>query len=117
MALATTLARLYSLIPKGAKLELTPVLSACEKYANPERSVEVVHVAGTNGKGSVCAFAASMLKASGKRVGLYTSPHLVRFAERIQVDGAPIPDDVLVRLLDEVMDACPDLTFFEVATV
>ena len=74
-------------------------------------------MAGTNGKGSVCAFTASMLRAQGKRVGLYTSPHLNRFAERIQIDGTPISDEHLARLMEEVMDRAPDLTFFEVATL
>lgn len=55
--------------------------------ANPERGLRCLHVAGTNGKGSVCAFAESMLRASGHRVGLYTSPHLVEFSERIRIDG------------------------------
>lgn len=54
---------------------------------NPERGLRCLHVAGTNGKGSVCAFAESMLRASGHRVGLYTSPHLVEFSERIRIDG------------------------------
>lgn len=115
--LAATLRRLYALIPLGTKLDLSRVEAACRKFDNPERAFEVVHVAGTNGKGSVCAFVASMARASGKRVGLYTSPHLNRFAERIQIDGSPIGDEALVQHLTEVMDAGPDLTFFEVATV
>lgn len=91
--------------------------AACADFGHPERSFRAIHVAGTNGKGSVCAFTASMLRAQGKRVGLYTSPHLNRFAERIQIDGTPISDDQLARLIDEVMDRAPDLTFFEVATM
>lgn len=115
--LRTTLERLYALIPKGAKLDLSRVEAACKKLGDPQTAYEAVHVAGTNGKGSVCAFVASMLRASGKRVGLYTSPHLNRFAERIQIDGNPINDEDLVRLLNQVMDLDPELTFFEVATV
>jgi dihydrofolate synthase/folylpolyglutamate synthase len=115
--LKTTLERLYALVPRGAKLDLSRVEAACEQFDHPERAFQVVHVAGTNGKGSVAAFVASMLLAGGKRVGLYTSPHLNRFAERIQIDQTPIDDTELVRLLTEVMDAAPDLTFFEVATV
>jgi dihydrofolate synthase/folylpolyglutamate synthase len=91
--------------------------AACARFGNPERAFEVVHVAGTNGKGTVCAFVASIARAAGQRVGLYTSPHLARFAERINVDGAPIDDAVLVRLLNQVMDNAPELTFFEVATM
>ena len=91
--------------------------AACALFGNPERSFSAVHVAGTNGKGTVCAFIASIARAGGVRAGLYTSPHLSRFAERIQVDGVPIEDAALVRLLNQVMDQAPDLTFFEVATL
>jgi dihydrofolate synthase/folylpolyglutamate synthase len=98
-------------------LGLERMQAACAHFGNPETAFEAVHVAGTNGKGTVCAFTASMARAGGRRVGMYTSPHLVRFAERIQIDGQPIDDDTLVRLLNQVMDAAPDLTFFEVATL
>jgi len=113
----TALARLYALIPVGQKLGLERMQAACQLFGNPERAFEVVHVAGTNGKGTVCAFTASMARAAGRRVGLYTSPHLVRFAERIQIDGTPLDDATVARLLTEVMDKAPDLTFFEVVTL
>jgi dihydrofolate synthase/folylpolyglutamate synthase len=93
------------------------VQAACSKLGNPERSFQSVHVAGTNGKGTVTAFVGSMARAAGLRVGVYTSPHLCRFAERINIGGAPIEDDKLVAYLNQVMDIGPDLTFFEVATV
>ena len=80
--LKSTLERLYALGPRRAQLGLSRVEAACAKFGNPERAFQVVHVAGTNGKGSVAAFVASMLRATGKHVGLYTSPHLNRFAER-----------------------------------
>jgi dihydrofolate synthase / folylpolyglutamate synthase len=115
--LKSTLERLYARVPLGKKLGLERVEAACAKFDHPEQSFEAVHVAGTNGKGTVAAFVASMASASGKRVGLYTSPHLARFAERIQVDCKPISDEELVGWLDPVLDAAPDLTFFEVATV
>src|SRR5687767_10427649 len=98
-------------------LGLERMQAACARFGNPERAFEVVHVAGTNGKGTVCAFVGSIARAAGKRVGVYTSPHLSRFAERINIDGAPIEDAVLVRLLNQVMDHAPELTFFEVATM
>lgn len=91
--------------------------SACERFGHPESSFRVVHVAGTNGKGTVSAFVASMLRASGKKVGLYTSPHLCRFAERIQIEGEPLDDARLAAVLNRVMDEVPDATFFEVATL
>jgi dihydrofolate synthase / folylpolyglutamate synthase len=115
--LKATLERLYALIPRGRMLGLERMQAACARFGNPERAFDVVHVAGTNGKGTVCAFVASIARAAGQRVGLYTSPHLSRFAERINIDGAPIEDAVLVRLLNQVMDHAPELTFFEVATM
>lgn len=89
--------------------------------------IPCIHVAGTNGKGSVCAMLESILRTAGLRTGLYTSPHLIRFNERIRVDGAPIPDEDLSRLLGEVEAAdarqsasgVPDArpgTFFELTT-
>jgi dihydrofolate synthase/folylpolyglutamate synthase len=115
--LKATLERLYAKVPMGRKLGLERMQAACARFGNPERSFTAIHVAGTNGKGTVAAFVASMGCAAGLRVGLYTSPHLQRFAERIQVDGNPISDEALVPLLERVMDAAPDLTFFEVATL
>jgi dihydrofolate synthase/folylpolyglutamate synthase len=93
------------------------MVAACEQLGHPERAFEVVHVAGTNGKGTVCAFVASMARTAGRKVGLYTSPHLCRFAERIQIDGNPLSDAEMVPLLSRVMTEAPDLSFFEVATV
>ena len=115
--LSETLARLYALVPRGQKLGLERMQAACQRFGNPERSFEAVHVAGTNGKGTVCAFVASMARASGRRVGLYTSPHLTRFAERIQIDGSPLSDEALVRNATLALDGAPELTFFETATL
>ena len=111
------LERLYGLIGRGHRQDLTAMRAACDQLGNPEKSFAVVHVAGTNGKGTVCAFLSSMHRAAGKRVGLYTSPHLVQFAERIRIDGAPIDQDQLAGLIHQVMDAAPDLTFFETTTL
>jgi dihydrofolate synthase/folylpolyglutamate synthase len=115
--LPETLARLYALVSRGQKLGLERMQAACQRFGNPEAAFEAVHVAGTNGKGTVCAFVASMARSAGRRVGLYTSPHLTRFAERIQIDGSPISDEALVRNLSLVLDGAPELTFFEVATL
>jgi len=90
---------------------------ACARFGHPERAFRAVHVAGTNGKGSVSAMIATMLHAEGKRVGLYTSPHLCRFAERIRIANEPIDDALLVPLLEEVLEGAPELTFFEAATL
>ncbi len=112
-----TLERLYTLIPRGKQLGLERMQAACARFGNPEKALDSVHVAGTNGKGTVAAFVASMARASGRRVGLYTSPHLTRFAERIQIDGSPIEDAELTPILNRVLDEAPDLTFFEAATM
>lgn len=87
---------------------------------NPQKELKFVHVAGTNGKGSTCACLASVLQASGCRVGLNTSPYLVRFHERIQVDGVPISDEELGELTEEVRPAAEAMaehpTEFELIT-
>ena len=115
--LKSTLERLYALALHGKQLGLERVQAACDKLGNPERAFQSVHIAGTNGKGTVTAFVGSMARAAGQNVGVYTSPHLCRFAERINIGGAPIEDDKLVYYLNQAMDVGPDLTFFEVATV
>jgi dihydrofolate synthase/folylpolyglutamate synthase len=116
-SLSGALARLYALAPRGARHGLDAMREACVREGNPQDTVPSVHVAGTNGKGSVCANVESIARAAGMRVGLYTSPHLLRFSERIRIDGAPIDDALLARTLDRVLDAHPELTFFEVATL
>lgn len=97
-------------------LETTAALLAA--VGNPHRLVPVLHVGGTNGKGSVAALAASALRAAGWRTGLYTSPHLVSFRERIRVDGAPISEAAVAmwteRLAPLVRER--DATFFEATT-
>lgn len=105
----------------GMRPGLERVDSLLERLGRPERGLACVHVAGTNGKGSVAAMTAAVLQNAGLGdVGLYTSPHLVFFNERIRVGGAPIDDDALERALDAVLaaDAALDgqATFFELAT-
>ena len=77
---ALALTRQYARIPLGMRLGLEAMREACEQTGHPERAFPVVHVAGTNGKGSVCAMVESIARAAGMRTGLYTSPHLCRFA-------------------------------------
>lgn len=116
-SLADALTRQYARIPLGMRLGLDPMRAACERAGHPERDLPVVHVAGTNGKGSVCAMVDAIARAAGMRTGLYTSPHLCRFAERIRIDGEPIDDDRLAALLTRALDEGPDLSFFETATL
>jgi dihydrofolate synthase/folylpolyglutamate synthase len=99
------------------RLGVKDMRAACARFGAPERTFEAAHVAGTNGKGSVCAMLESIARAAGKKTGLYTSPHLCRFAERIQIGGAPIDDDALAALLVDVLKRTPELSFFETATL
>ena len=84
---------------------LTRIRALMELLGNPQKRLRFIHVAGTNGKGSVCACLASVLTAAGYRVGLNTSPHLERFHERIRVNGEEIPDEELGRVMDRVRPA------------
>jgi len=112
---------LYSL-SGGQKIDLSfrkPYLDLLEKFGNPHLSLPpVIHVAGTNGKGSTIAFMRSILEAAGKRVHVYTSPHLVRFNERIVLAGTEIDDARLEQLIDEALQHNGDqpITFFEITT-
>jgi dihydrofolate synthase/folylpolyglutamate synthase len=75
------------------KFELGQMRTLCAALGDPQRKTPSILVAGTNGKGSTAATLASILRAGGHRTGLYTSPHLLRINERIQLDGRPIPDE------------------------
>ncbi len=113
------LAYLYALEPRGIRLELDRVESALAMRGDPHRGLRFLHVAGSNGKGSVSAIVERALRAAGLRTGLYTSPHLHRFVERIRIDGAPIGEDEVVRRVESLRDhaGLPPLTFFEVVTI
>jgi dihydrofolate synthase/folylpolyglutamate synthase len=111
------LARLLSLHPKKIDLALDRVLRLLGDLGNPHLKLPpVIHVAGTNGKGSVCAFSRAMLEAQGLRVHVHTSPHLVRFHERIRLCGKLISEEALVSLLEEVeqVNRGREITFFEI---
>ncbi|WP_188258860.1 bifunctional folylpolyglutamate synthase/dihydrofolate synthase [Azospirillum tabaci] len=112
--------RLKGLHPKVIDLSLDRVHRLLAALDHPERRLPpVVHVAGTNGKGSTLAFLRAMLEAAGLRVHVYTSPHLVRFHERIRLAGTLIDDDRLAALLEEceAANGGGPITFFEVTTV
>ncbi len=114
------LERLTRLHPKIIDLVLDRVVQLLARVGHPERRLPpVVHVAGTNGKGSVIAYLRAMLEADGRRVHVYTSPHLVRFHERIRIAGALIAEDELLALLEECETANggTPITFFEITTV
>lgn len=82
----------------GEKIGLENITTLLDALGNPQKKLKYVHVAGTNGKGSTCTMTAKVLHEAGYKVGLYTSPYLERFNERIQVDNVPIPDDDLARV-------------------
>ncbi len=119
MESGATLERLKSLHPKLIDLSLERIEALLEKLGNPHLALPpVIHVAGTNGKGSTCAYLRAMLEAGGRKVHVYTSPHLVRFHERIRLAGRLIGEDMLAAILDEVErvnDGAP-ITIFEVTT-
>ena len=111
------LKRLLALHPKKIDLALDRILRLLLALGNPQlRLPPVIHVAGTNGKGSVCAFARAMLEAQGLKAHVHISPHLVRFHERIRIAGKLISEEALVSLLEEVeeVNAGREITFFEI---
>ncbi len=115
--LTRALEALYARVPLGMRLGLDAMRAACTNAGNPENAFQIAHVAGTNGKGSTCAMVESMARAAGKKTGLYTSPHLCRFAERIRIDGEPISDEELASVLERALAFGPELSFFETATL
>jgi len=101
------------------KFDLDRMFKLMERVGNPYLRYPVIHIAGTKGKGSVSAFCAKVLQEAGYRVGLYTSPHLQQFTERIQVNGELIPHPDVINLVNEIkphVSAIPHLTTFELMT-
>ncbi|MEN7972766.1 MAG: folylpolyglutamate synthase/dihydrofolate synthase family protein [Verrucomicrobiota bacterium] len=116
---------LFKRTTQGIKPGLDVITGLLQALNNPHRQLAVVHVAGTNGKGSVCAMVESVLRASGFKTGLYTSPHLIDFSERFRVDGKPISEEKLqgyIETLEAVADRVAEesglrpATFFEIST-
>ncbi|MBU1239667.1 bifunctional folylpolyglutamate synthase/dihydrofolate synthase [Myxococcota bacterium] len=107
---------LYALRRVGIKLDMGPVIWGLASMGNPQEEYNAIQVAGTNGKGSTCAIMEAILRSHGLRTGLFTSPHLVRFSERIQVDCQEIPQQAFISLLERVMESNPSFSFFETAT-
>ena len=113
------LTRLLDLHPKLIDLTLGRMERLLAALGHPETKLPpVIHIAGTNGKGSVLATLKAMLQAEGKRVHAYSSPHLVEFRERIEIGGAPITEDALSDILEEVerINGGEPITFFEITT-
>ena len=111
--------RLSKLSPAGDRLGLERIAAVLDRLGRPQDQLPpVFHVAGTNGKGSTVAFLRAALEASGHKVHVFTSPHLVRFNERIRIAGRLVDDETLASLLAEILDAGNGIepSFFEVAT-
>ncbi len=111
--------RLHGLYPRLMDLSLNRLRDLLAKLDHPERRLPpVIHVAGTNGKGSTCAFVRAMAEAAAQRVHVYTSPHLVRFNERIRLAGELVSDETLINGLEAVerVNAGAPITVFEVIT-
>src|SRR6266702_5888486 len=102
MTYAEAIHFLYDLRMFGAKFGLENTIKLAALAGNPQDRLRFIHVAGTNGKGSTCAMLESIYRAAGLRVGLFTSPHLVSFRERIQINRQLIPEDDLIRLVAEL---------------
>src|SRR6267143_2318056 len=114
---------LYGLQLFGVNFGLENTFKLAALAGNPQEKLRFIHVAGTNGKGSTCAMLESIYRAAGLRVGLFTSPHLVAFGERIQVNRQLIPEAEVVRQVAELQPLLAQFhvdehpTFFEVATI
>src|SRR4030043_714236 len=118
MSYSDTINYIYNLQKHGTKFGLSNITRLVSIFGNPHESFLSVHVAGTNGKGSTSAFIASLLKVSGLKVGLFTSPHLVSFTERIRVNSEEITEYEVMSLTEEIRGKVVDFspTFFEVVT-
>ncbi len=115
---------LFNMRRFGPVRTLLPMKELVERFGNPEASFKSIQITGTNGKGSTSAFVASILRAQGYRVGLYTSPHLERFTERIVVDGAEIPEEDVSKIATRLRPIVDEMAarggekplFFDVVT-
>jgi dihydrofolate synthase / folylpolyglutamate synthase len=114
----STLTYLYGLQYRGIKYGLRNIQKLLTACGNPERDFQSIHIAGTNGKGSTSTFLASMMQEAGYRTGLYTSPHLVKFTERIKINGVEIPEKRLVEYARQMRPLIEKnrATFFEATT-
>jgi len=112
------LEKLYALHRFGIKPGLERIANLCNKLGNPQNDFPTIHVAGTNGKGTVCSTISSIYSENGYKVGLYTSPHLVKFNERIRINGKEIPDEEMLDILTKLfaISENTEITFFELTT-
>lgn len=116
--LSLSMQYLYSLDARGIRPGLERTIALLERLGNPQNSYPSIHIAGTNGKGSTCAIIVSILQAAGYRTGLYTSPHLLKFNERIRINGEKITDEKIESFIQKSQSWIDetDCTFFEATT-
>ncbi|HOV68949.1 MAG TPA: bifunctional folylpolyglutamate synthase/dihydrofolate synthase, partial [Clostridia bacterium] len=110
MDIIAALEYVHSIKPSLGSKRLEPMKALLSALGNPEKNYRILHVAGTNGKGSVCAYTARILMSAGQKIGLFTSPYLMCFNERIRINDAEIPDKKLAALIAKVksvLDAQP----------
>ena len=119
MSYSSVIEYLYALQKHGIKLGLETMRILLDRVGNPHRSLRILHIGGTNGKGSTAAMVAAVLQHSGRRIGLYTSPHLIEFRERIRVNGRMITENQVEELIARLRAVLRDdlePTFFEMTT-
>jgi len=118
MDIESALRKLFSLHQFGIKLGLENIFALLEEIGNPHKELKTFHIAGSNGKGSTASFIASILFEAGYKVGLYTSPHFVKFNERIRVNGNMIDDEYIAKFVSNIESTInkKQPTFFEVTT-
>ncbi len=118
MNIDQTLEKLYSLQMFGMKLGLENIKKFLQILGNPQNNLKCFHIAGSNGKGSTASFIASILQTAGHKTGLYTSPHFVKFNERIRINGSEIEDEFIASFYNQHEQFINEnkLTFFEVTT-
>ncbi|MBR4905954.1 MAG: bifunctional folylpolyglutamate synthase/dihydrofolate synthase, partial [Clostridia bacterium] len=120
MTYEEAIAYIHGMYWRGSKLGLVRVTELCHLLGDPQNTLKFIHVAGTNGKGSTCAMLSKILCAEGYNTGLFVSPYVDRFNERIQLNNTPIPDDDLAALVTEIAPVVDSMenpaTEFEVIT-
>ena len=120
MTLEDALSYIHKVDWRGSIPGLSRIDTLLGMLGHPERSVKYIHITGTNGKGSTCAMLAAILRQAGYKTGLYTSPYIFRFNERMQINGTPISDDALCALVEELQPLADSMadhpTEFELVT-
>ena len=120
MTLEDALSYIHRVDWRGSIPGLSRIDTLLGMLGHPERAVKYIHITGTNGKGSTCAMLAAILRQAGYKTGLYTSPYIFRFNERMQINGTPISDDALCALVEELQPLADSMadhpTEFELVT-